>query len=121
MSESRYLRHVEQVALHVAARDEIETIHPAGVDGEMRVFPLVTKVARQDVGRVAERDGVPRGNDGGGGAISPGERPEVIVERAVLFQNEHDVLDFGTQRDELFGRRGGPDYRNHAPVLGGGQ
>ena len=89
--------------------NQIEPIHLAVVHRQMRVFPLVAEIARHAVGRVSERDLLAGRDDAGGRAFGAGEGSEVVVEGAVLLDDEDDVLDSRSERRQSRdrGRAGG--------------
>src|SRR5271165_6706779 len=59
----------------------------------MGIAPAVTEVVRQPVGRLAEGNDLPGRSLALRRSVHPRKLPEILIERAVFLQDDHDVLD----------------------------
>src|ERR1700688_4453425 len=91
------LRVGEIVAIHIAvgpiAVDKVELIHPPAVDCKVRTDPIVADVAGESIGLANQRNGLTVGDDTSRRSVRSGECPEIAVEAAVLFDDEHNMLN----------------------------
>jgi len=91
------LRIGEVVAVYVTvcsvAADEVELVHRAAVDREMRTHPVMSNVAGCVVGFVKKRNDLASRNFAGSCAVGSRKSAEVTVEAAILFNDEDDMLD----------------------------
>src|SRR5262249_41483555 len=88
------LRIGEIVTVLVSSRNQIELVHGAAINREHRALKGMTDVAREHVRCVAQLDNLAGRYRSGRGPICPRECPEVVVERAILFDKKNDMLDF---------------------------
>ena len=91
------VRDLVLVELHVA--DIGEAVHLAAVDRRDAVGEAVPG-GEAAVGRPFERHGRPVACLAGRRAVRTGERAEVVVERPVLFDHEHDVFDLAAREGD---------------------
>ncbi len=99
----RVLRVREVVAVLRRAGGEVPAVHSAVCQIRERAGVLVAEIARRRVRGVGRRDRAPVRELADRGPLCAGERAEVVVERVVLFDDHHDVLDGNDAR--VLGRR----------------
>ncbi len=87
------LRKPQQVTVLICAGNDIEKVHFSCVSCLNSVKPSMTDIARRWVGRMQQAEGLSSGNDGSRSAVCPRVGAEVMVKRAVLLDDEDNVLD----------------------------
>ena len=101
------LRHAQEVVPDIPVCHKVESIHPATVHCPPRILPVVADVADHAVGCVPQVDPLTRGHHPGRRAVGAGKGAEVCIERAVLFDDEDDVLNLRAESLHLWRVRSG--------------
>src|ERR1700682_5292968 len=82
----------KKIAVLVRPMDQIELVHIFSVHAGERIEPSMFYIARQSVRSMTKRYDLTSGDFGGGGAVGSGKRPKIMVEGAILFDDENDML-----------------------------
>jgi len=96
------LGHAQEVIPDIPVLDQVEPIHLALVHRPARILPVMADVADHSIRCVAQRDPLAARHHPRGRPVGAGEGAEIIVERAVLFDDEDDVLDLRAESLDLW-------------------
>src|SRR5450755_4572736 len=96
----------EIVAIDVAVQDEIEAVHAVVIGTDKGAIPGVILITWYAVAVMTQRNNLPGGDGSSGCSVDSGIGAEHIVEGAVFFYDEDDVLDV-TEAAHEFRRRAG--------------